>query len=308
MKRNKKLYSSVVGFCLILCLLIQVGCGLTEIQKKNAANFSKATVALSQAASNELIAMRNGVIQMNTYGLAAVGEQDPLPGIDNIEQALTAEAVKTRIQAVEVLKTYGELLLSLVEETQEKELKDAADKFAASISGLPSDYKIDGLNADAIQMAVYQIGRLIVEAKKAKAVQQIVVEYKDIIDTLCDKLSNDFHIEEVDEEVGLLTQYQLTGNNVILKIQNAFLATNDILTRLELVEMYKKTQAHRNRVSAISKNISTAIGKMKTANAKLSKSLTAETKINMDSIKEYGNSVKEVIDFIKVLGKTVSTK
>ncbi len=88
--------------------------------EKNTTNFSKATVALSQATSNELIEMRKGVIQMNTYGLAAVGEQDPLPRLQNIEQTFTAEAVKTRIQAVEELKTYGELLLSLVEEHRKK--------------------------------------------------------------------------------------------------------------------------------------------------------------------------------------------
>ena len=305
MKRNKNLYRSVLGFCLILCLLIQVGCGLTDIQKKNATNFSKATVALSQATSNELIAMRNGVIQINTYGLAAVGEQDPLPGIQNLEQTFTAEAIKTRIQAVDVLKTYGELLLSLVEETQEKELKEASEKFMASINGLPDDYKIDGLNTDAVQEAVSQIGRFIVEAKKAKAVRKIVDEYEDTIDTLCDKLSQDF---DVNQGIRLLTQYQLSSDVVIVKIQDALLESNDIHTRQKLLEMYKKTQAHRDRVSTISKNISTAIVNMNTANKKLGESLNTKTEINVDSIKEYGNSVKEVVDFIKVLGTTISTE
>ncbi len=305
MKPNTKLYRSVLGYCLILCLLIQTGCGLTKIQKKNATRFSKATVALSQATSNELIAMRNGVIQMNTYGLAAVGEKEPLPQIQNIEQTFSSEAIKIRIQAVEVLNTYGKLLLSLVEETQEKELKEASEKFTSSLNGLPENYKIDGLDTEAAQEAVYQIGRFIVEAKKAKAVRQIVTKYKSTIDTLCDKLSQEFDVNQGNR---LLTQYQLAGDNVIVKIQDAFLDSDDILTRQELVEMYKKTQSQRDRVSTVSKNISTAISNMKTANKKLSESLTAKTEINMDTIKEYGSSVKEVVDFIKVLGKAVSTE
>ena len=97
MKRKSILFRIGLGFLLILCLLIQVGCGLTESQRRNTTNFSNTTVALSTLASKELIEMRNGVIQMNTYGLTAVGEDAPLPKIDGIEQTFTAKAIKVRI-------------------------------------------------------------------------------------------------------------------------------------------------------------------------------------------------------------------
>ncbi len=306
MKRKSVLCRTVLVFSLIFCLLIQIGCGLTNNQRKNTANFSKATVVLSKATSNELIEMRNGVIQMNTYGLAAVGEESPLPKINNMEQAFKAIDIKARIQAVEVLKTYGELLLSLVENTQEKELRNASEDFAASINGLPKNYKIEGLNTEAVQEVVYQIGRFIVESKKAKAVRQIVNTYKGSIDKLCNLLSKDFDVKEN----RLLTEFQSSGNIAIVKIQNAFLDPNiNVITRQELVEMYKKTQAHLDRVPAISKSISKAVSDMKKANEKLSSSLKDDSNddINRETIREYGNSVKEVIDFIKVLGKTVAS-
>jgi len=285
---------------LVLCVFIAVGCGLTKTQRKHTANFSKATAALAEVTSNELVQMRDGVIQMNTNRLAAVGEETDQPILNDLDETFDVETVKVRVQAVEVLKTYGELLQSLVEETQDKELRKASDKFVAGINGLPmADKKMSDFQTEALGQAVYKIGRMIVEAKKAKAVREIVNNTQAQIEHLCTLLSNEFD----EESERLLTQYKKTGDAAIGAIRQAFLESDNVLTRLELVEMYKQTQANRDRTVSIAKNMSNAIGNLDKANDTLNKSLKKQSLsvTDLKKLKEYLNSVKEVIDFIKVL-------
>lgn len=302
---TKKLYRMILCLSSVLWLLAQIGCAtLTENQRKNAADFSKATTALAEVTLNEFVQMRDGTILMNTYRLAAVGEEEGQAGLDNLDEAFDVEDVKIRIQAVEVLKTYGELLQALVDETQEKGLRNASDKFVASIHGLPSgDKKMSDKQADALGEVVYQIGRFVVEAKKAKAVREVVTNTKGQIDHLCDLLSNEFK----EEGVRLLMQYKKSGDVAIAAIQDSFLNTkpDDVITRLRLVEMYKQTQANRDRVAPVAKNVSIAIGNMKKANDALYKSMEnlELTPDDFKNLKGYRDSVKMIIDAIKVLGQ-----
>lgn len=297
---TNRLLRMIGSIALMLCIFIAIGCSLTATQRKHTANFSKATAALAELASNELVQMRDGTIQVNTYRLAAVGEENDQAGLNDLDETFDVEDVKVRVQAVEVLKTYGELLQSLVEETQAKELKKASDKFVASINGLPmADKKMSDLQTEALGQAVYKIGRMIIEAKKAKAVREIVGSTQGQIEHLCELLSNEFDVEED----RLLTQYKKSVDVAITAIRQAFLESEDVLTRLELVELYKRTQANRDRTEHIAKNMSHAIGNLKKANEALNKSLKKQdlSITDLKKLKEYRNSVKEVIDLIKVL-------
>lgn len=289
---------------LILCVLSVVGCGLTATQRKYTANLSKATTALAEVTSNELVQMREGTIQNNTYRIVAVGEEPELAGLNDLDEAFDVDIVKVRVQAVEVLKTYGNLLQSLVEETQEKELKKASDKFVASINGLPGDQKkMSDVQTEALGQAVYRIGRMIVEVKKAKAVREIVDNTQEQIQHLCNLLSNEFDVEKNN----LLTQYKKSGDDAITAIVQVFRTPDPSngLTRADLVEMFKKTQSHLDRTESIAKSMSKAIGNLNKANSALNKSLKKQdlSVTDIKKLKEYQDSVKEVIDFIKVLRK-----
>ncbi|MBW2663204.1 MAG: hypothetical protein JRD93_14720 [Deltaproteobacteria bacterium] len=304
MRVKRRWHSFALGTIAVLCLLFQMGCSLTENQRKNAANFSSATTVLAEVTSNELVQMRNETIMMNTYRLAAVGEEAGQAKLNDLDQKFDVENVKVRIQAVEVLKTYGKLLESLVKETQDEELKDASQNFVASINGLPTgDRKLDAKQSEALGQLVYQMGGMIVEAKKAKAVKDIVGTTKEQIGHLCDLLSKEFDLSAAN----LLTQYKSTGDLAIAAVKRSFSASNndhkEVLTRLELVEIYKKIQANRDRVDSIAANLKIAITNMKSANETLNDSLLEKEGISINNIKDYSKSVKEIIDLIKVLGQ-----
>jgi hypothetical protein len=159
------------------------GCGLTVAQKEAIGQFSRATAAVGQTTSDELAKMREGVIQANTSTLIILGQDRPPPGETSpraalitpltVERQFTIQNISRIGYAARALQSYGELLQGLVEDTQAKELRGAAEAFVANLQAMP-DVSLGEKEADAIAGAVYTIGRMLVEMKKAEAVKTIV--------------------------------------------------------------------------------------------------------------------------------------
>lgn len=196
-----------VGVCqmAVLVLLgfavVSTGCGLSVAQKAAISQFSRATAAVGETTSDELANMRESVIQANTSTLIIIGQDRPAPGEatpptvlitpTTVERQFTIQNISRIGHAATALQSYGELLEALVEDTQAKELRGAAESFVANLKAVP-DVSLEEKEADAITAAVYAIGRIIVEMKKARAVKTIVPIIEPHVDKITGLLATEF--------------------------------------------------------------------------------------------------------------------
>lgn len=163
---------------LSLCAALFLGlsaCGLSSVQRDAVIQFSTASAAFGETISTQMVETRSMVIDLNTHVLLL--DPSMLTKREKIEGAFSLDRVGPRIQAAKAVQTYGELLLALVEDTQEKELQTAATNFTQSIRGLDSQKrKIGDDQLQGIGEVVVAIGGLWVEYKKREALEQIVPE------------------------------------------------------------------------------------------------------------------------------------
>ncbi len=158
------------ALCLTLILILTPGCGLTTNQKAATTRFSAATIDLSSLAAAEFVNGRNDVIEMNR-----LRKQMGDTTVDKLEGKLTLELTKTRVEAVNALKEYGQLLHTLTTSSQTEELKNAAESCVASLKKVDG-VSLDNTEAGAIVQAVQAVGGLWIEHMRKKASLK-VVEY-----------------------------------------------------------------------------------------------------------------------------------
>src|SRR6185369_15773670 len=110
--------------------------------------------------------------------------------VGSLEGAFSTEAVMARTQAANALGAYGALLQALVDDTQEKELQTAADRFVASVKGLPgTERNLSDTQLASIGKLVQVGGSLVIEAKKKDAIRTIIPKANPQVATLCDLLA-----------------------------------------------------------------------------------------------------------------------
>lgn len=139
-----------VGVCqmeVLVLVIVSTGCGLTATQKAAIGQFSRATAAVGETTTDELAKMREGIIQTNTSTLIIIGEDRPAPSETmpqtalitpaTVERQFTIQNISRIGHAAKALQSYGELLQALVEDTQAKELRGAAESFVANLKAVP---------------------------------------------------------------------------------------------------------------------------------------------------------------------------
>jgi len=285
--------------CACLCFILQ-GCTLTQAQRKATKDFSHASSALGELAANEFQTMRNGVIELNTDRIIAAGVENDLPGLGDLDEAFDPSEVEIRIEACHVLSDYGKLLLALVEDTQEKELSAAADKFKDSVKGLSDQYRQGGLSdqqLEAVGTAVKEIGQWVVEAKKAKAVKAIVPDTDKQVKVMCRLLAMDFELISG----RLADQYKTSAQSATQRIELAAVKAQTPAERTALLEMYQACDWHKQRSKSVSLKIAEAVSKVSKAHENLSKVLIDRTgAIERADIEDYRQRVKRVVDAVRL--------
>jgi len=278
---------------LILVLLAASACGLTTPQRAAVRNFSQATAALGEATSGQFVQMRDDVIRMNTARreLAAPGAHgEPLEG------AFAFKDVIARTQAADTLRDYGELLQALVDDTQEKELQTASDKFVASVRGLPdADKKLSDAQLAAMGKLVQMAGGLWIEKVRKDAIKQIVPQADLQVAVLCDLLAADFDPDGVHLGAG----YVLTANRLRTTADTSLKRASNPETRAAATAAYQLAETSRARRDVLSR-AGAAATQLKAANKALSEAITSD-EITSDDLKSYATTVKTLIDTIKVL-------
>jgi len=253
-------------------------------------------VELTELAEHELLAMREGTIQVRGYSLALEGDA-ARPSLDEMAAPFRLEDVSARLAALEALRTYGELLYALVEDTQEAQLREAADDFGRSIENLPfTDRKLSYKQINTLSNIVYSLGCVIVEAKKAEAVKRIVAETEGQVSYLCELLANDFNLDYS----GMLAGYSEALETCMMNVDEGLNEAEEAAARFQLTEMFQVVQEHRTRRDHIEPQIRAAVLKMRNANEHLAAQMESG-ELTLTDIQEFAASLKPIWDNIKIL-------
>ena len=274
-----------IGLISILSIAL-AGCGLTLNQKEATTRFATASMSMGNFAAQEFASLRQATIEMNTKNIAIGGKADKTM----LDGAFKVDAVTTRIKTAEALASYGRLLMALLNDSQEAELRDASNQFADSVKAAGSDL-------DGVGTAVYAIGGLFIEHQKAAALTKIATASKDVIDQLCDKLIDDFtptagHLAQGFDDTSI--QLQNIADTVLDK------PGLDMQNRLMVIDAFKYGNDQMVGIEAIGKQASASLTALKTANAELVNTLEND-KLNLTDLKALGKNIKELSAIVKAL-------
>lgn len=285
------------GYALVTVFVsISSGCALNATQREAVATFSSAAVEITELAEYEIHAMREGTIQVRAYNLA-LERASARPSLDELAAPFTFEAVSARLDALEALRTYGKLLYALVEDTQQEELRAAADDFGQSIEHLPfTDRKLSYKQIGAVSDIVYSVGRLVVEAKKAEAVKRIVAQTEGQVSYLCELLANDFNLDYP----GLLAGYSEALETCMINLDEELKGAEETAARAQLAEMFQVVQAHRARRDLIEPQIRAAVLRMRNAHEQLAAQME-HPELSLTDIEEFAASLKQIRDNVQIL-------
>ena len=316
------------GYALVIVFVsISSGCALTATQKEAVALFSAATVELAEITEHELLELRNATIRMRSCSVvllrdpvsdrleegASEGSEDApsdLPTADSappldddLAQGFTLDRLEPRLQALTALRTYGELLLSLVEDTQQEELEEAADAFRQSIRDLPTEYRaLSDAQLGAISEITITLGGLVVEAKKANAVRRIVRKTAGQVECLCGLLAEELATNEEHAREGLLLlDFDMTMGEFKDAIDNTFDEHgDDAILALRLAELKQEAQLYRDHRQTAGIRIHDALAKMQTANNHLGWQIDSPA-FTSDNVEEFAKAVASLVRTVRII-------
>lgn len=295
-----KKQSSLLLVLLLAVLTMTAGCGLHATQRTAINEFAESTAAVGKIASDELLSMRNETITMNRCTLELAGTGSKLPKIYELDGSFKPDATIEIFKAIGVLKTYGESLQVLVKDTQQGNLKKAADDLVKSIDGLPDKYvKLSTEEQGAIGQVVTTAGGMIVEEMKEKYIILIVKGFKEPVNRLAQVLANDFD----EGKSGSLSAVFLANSTLAAALANkAFDDCKDIYCREKALKGFEIAQTNVDRSKIVFSNIQKALAKLTKANNEMADALESK-KISEKDIKEFSANVKTILDAVKVFSK-----
>lgn len=281
--------------CLVVLFAATVsGCALTSTQKEATNRFAQASTEIGDFASTEFSHFRSSTIEMNTTSVILYGNANP----NDLDGAFDPDVVLERVKSAQALSSYGKLLLSLVNDTQETELKEASNNFVdsfKSVSGKQlSDSQLEGLG-----QLVQAIGSVVVESRKADAVRKIVPSAANDVNTLCDLLINDLTPRTTTQ---LATGFDTTIRQ-LKQDTNSFLEKpgKTYEDRLIAISGRKKAQEENDHLVQISSQAAKTLGALKAANTQLVNALKDDS-LSIEDIKALGKEANTLKIAVAALG------
>lgn len=273
-----------------ICVLIVIvgvasGCALTVTQRDAAADFAQASSEIGEFASKEFGHFRSATIDMNVTDVAIRGHAK----IDNLDGAMNPDRIIERVKAAQALSSYGRLLLSLVNETQETELKQASTGFVDSFSTINnrqmSDSQLEGLGR-----LVQGIGSFWVEAKKAQAVKEIVPAAMNDVNKLCDLLIRDMSPQQDQMATGFETTIRQLKQDADSALESPGTSYAD---RLIAINGRRKAHEESEHLAKISSQAVRSLETLKEANAQLANALRHDSH-SIDDIRMLGKEINSL--------------
>jgi hypothetical protein len=298
---------------LSLAILVS-GCtstlGLTASQKAAIGEFSRATAAIGETTQGELTEMRVRMIRTNEERLILRGPLPDLSSTSTLDGNLTVGNVLVVVTAATVVQTYGQMLEALVEDTQSKELRGAAEKFMASVQRVPN-VSLSPEASGAIGAVIVFAGERVIEAKKAHAIRAIVPKTKPAIDTICDTLTRDFDFQKAGLAADLSAATEALHGAASVAFQNtppsgdAAATQAAIAARAVSLPALQYAVQGRVRRDEVLARISKAATAIKKANASLAAALESD-RWTLDDLKELVGEAKDLGPAIKELSAQAS--
>jgi len=278
--------------CLLMLFVVtSAGCALTSTQREAASRLAQASSDIGDFSSNEFNHFRRATIDMNVTRIAIQRDAIILDDKDNLnlDESLKPDAVIERVKSAQALSSYGKLLLSLVNETQEAELKQASNNFVDSFKSV-SKKNMTNSQLEGLGQLVQAIGSIVVEAKKADAVKAIVPAAAKDVEQLCDLLIKDFSAITLNVGQG----FDATISDLIGKAALALKDTNTSYTdRLIASNGIKKAWEEREHLTNISNQAIETLKKLKAANSQLKQALEDDS-LSVADIKTVGQEVNSL--------------
>jgi hypothetical protein len=303
MKRplNSKYY-----IVILLCICL-AGCGLTKGQKNGISAFGQATSTLGTTSKDQFQGSRENIIQMNKQRLAIVKkvlpekQQDGKPETRDsytkeldLYSGLKQENIEKRVDAIDLLVKYGNLLVAFSEDTQEKELTTASTQFTDSIKQFPGN-PLSAEEITGLGQIVVVAGKMLVDYKKKEALKKIIPTVSPLITKICDALGNDFDLNNKGIlQLTSIVQDQLANESIDgLKREGG-----SIGDRLILIDGLDLANQNKLAVETSSPKILKAIDSMRKANDNLT-NLIKDDKVAIDDIKLFADNVNSLVKAIQ---------
>lgn len=256
---------------LVVLTVAASGCGLSMTQKDSVLRYGNAAQTMGQFATNEFVEIRRSIIKMNMDRVTLYGFRD----YRDLGGPVDAEALSKRLAATKALKSYGELLVSLTNNSQYGNLKNAALNLSGSLNAIEG-IKLDDKQRGTLADLVGKSGSIFLEKRKAKHVREIVRRYQPVIDKICDLLLADFKVQS-DGGTGLIAAYQNTAGRLknkartVLSSRDRAYSTTDRKRALEAYNLAQETAEQAKQVGLKATKLVTAL---KTANESIVRTVT----------------------------------
>ena len=297
---KKLLNVTIIAAFSILLIVCLTGCGLTKAQKSSIASFGQATAILGVVSKEQFQGGRENIIQMNRRRLA-IEKKVLTPQKDdgtspsrasyakwlNLDSGLDPVNIERRVNAVELLTQYGNLLVAFSTETQEKELTAASSKLTDSVKSFPnnplSEEEIKGLGE-----IVVVAGKIWIEREKKDALKKIIPTMTPLIVKVCDALENDFDLNKEGVAADIFNTQDRLANESIDGLKRA---GGSIADRLILIDGFSFADQNKVSIETVSTNIRKAVESLRKANNELA-SLIENENVSIEDIKAFADDVK----------------
>lgn len=288
-------------------LVLTTGCGLTKVQKTGIATFGQAAATLGAASKDGFQGGRDNVIEMKGQRLAIEKKTLPATKPDgkpadrkfyaeelNLDSGLDPDNIERRVSAVELLIQYGNLLVAFSEDTQEKQLTAASDKFMKSIKTFPGN-PLSANEIEGLGQVVVIAGKMWIENEKKEALEKIIPTVSPLIHKLCDSLETDFDPQKKGLAADIYNVQDRLASEAIDGLKRTGDSMND---RLLLINGFVLADRNKEALEATSRNLQKTVASLRQADAKIV-SLIAGNKITLDEIKAFADDAGDLTKAVK---------
>ncbi|MFA7259343.1 MAG: hypothetical protein WC013_07465 [Aeromonas bestiarum] len=299
---------------LIMALLLS-GCGLTQIQKQQVAQFATATESVAKTTQDQFKTTRDKVIELERRRLIMRNEAPPKTF--DLDGGLSESGIATQIATLKALQSYGDILNKLATNDQGDAISKAATNFMTQFEAAKQTqdaaYKIDDGKKSAVLGVIGIASTWFVENEKKKHIKPIIEAYYKDIGNLAELLRNDLTLVEdslcieeskrktVVSKTGVIDIYCTSADAVSELSSDVLKEKNHSYQEREFAyNSYILAQQAKAEISTLSGQGNGLISKLSKANDQLLKVIEDDS-YTTDDIKAFAKQVEELQTHINVL-------
>jgi len=299
---------------LLIVALSLSGCGLTQIQKQQVAQFATATESVATTTQEQFKNTRDKVIELERRRLIMRNEAPPQSF--DLDGGLSEKGIATQIATLKALQSYGDILNKLATNDQSEAIAKAATNFMTQFEAAKQTqddtYKLDESKKTVVLGAIGIVSTWFVENEKKKHIKPIVEAYSDDVGNLAGLLLNDLTLEEsslcIEEskrkprisKTGVMDIYCTSADAVSELASDVLLEKKHSYQEREFAyNSYVLAQQAKVEISTLSSQGDKLISILKKANNQLLKVIEDDSYI-ADDIKAFAKQVEELQTHIKI--------